>query len=166
MKKWHLVTLWFLCLNTCVFGQKSLLFIKNDSRYATYRIGEEVSFSVAGSKQRITQKIMGFEDSLIIFHTFKLPVNDISALYVDEKTKRWYPLRFKYDEILPILGAEYLIADVIVSRQLRPNTLLISGLLFGGGILARKLIGDRITVKGKRRLVISGNGAGQLGTYK
>ena len=153
-------------MNSCVFSQKSLLFIKNDSRYATYRIGEDVSFSVVGSKQRITQKIKEFEDSLIVFHTFKLPVKDISALFVDEKTKRWYPLRFKYDELLPIAGAGYLIADALVSRKIKPNTLLISGLLFGGGLLARKLIGDRITVKGKRKLVISGNEAGRLGTYK
>ena len=148
-------------MNASVFSQKSLLFIKNDSRYATYRVGENVSFSVLGSKQRITQKIKGFEDSLIVFHTFKLPVKDISALFVDEKTKRWYPLRFKYDELLPIAGAGYLIADALVSRKIKPNTLLISGLLFGGGLLARKLIGDRITVKGKRKLVISGNEAGR-----
>lgn len=166
MKRCCTIALGIFCLTTCVYGQKSLLFIKNNSRYATYRIGEDVSFDIAGSKQRITQRIEGFEDSLIVFHTFKLPVNDISALYVDEKTKRWYPLRFKYDKILPIAGAEYLIADAIVSRKIRPNTLLISGLLFGGGLLARKLIGDRITVKGKRRLVISGSEAGRLGTYK
>ncbi len=166
MKRWYLVTLGMLCFNASVFGQTSLLFIKNNSRYATYRIGEDLSFDIAGNKQRITQKIEGFEDSLIVFNTFKLPVNDISALYVDEKTKRWYPLRFKYEKILPIAGAEYLVADAIVSRKLRPNTLLISGLLFGGGMLARKLIGRRITVRGGRRLVISGNEAGRLGTYK
>lgn len=166
MNKCCLLTLGFLCWNSWAFGQKSLLFIKNDSRYATYHIGEEVSFSVVGSKQRITQKIEGFEDSLIVFHTFKLPVQDLSALFVDEKTKRWFPLRFKYDKILPIAGAEYLIADAVVSRKLRPNTLLISGLLFGSGLLARKLIGNRITVKGNRRLVIAGGEAGRLGTYK
>lgn len=166
MKRWLLVTLGILYLNSSLFGQKSLLFIKNDSRYATYRIGEVVSFDIAGSKQRITQKIEGFEDSLIVFHTFKLPVSDISALYVDEKTKRWYPLRFKYQKILPIAGAQYLVADAVVSQKLRPNTLLISGILFGGGLLARKLISNRITVKGKRRLVISGSEAGRLGTYK
>lgn len=166
MKRCYLITLGILYLNTCVFSQKSLLFIKNDSRYATYRIGANVSFDIVGSKQRITQNIVGFEDSLIVFHTFKLPVNDISALYVDEKTKRWYPLRYKYDEILPIAGAEYLIADAVVSGKSRPNSLLISGFLAGGGLLARKLIGDRITVTGKRRLVIAGNEAGRLGTYK
>jgi len=166
MKRCYLITIGVFCLNSYAFGQKSLLFIKNDSRYATYRVGEDVSFDITGNKQRITQRIEGFEDSLIVFRTFKLPVKDISALYVDEKTKRWYPLRYKYDEILPIAGAEYLVADALVSRQIRPSTLLISGLLFGGGLLARKLIGDRITVKGKRRLVISGNEAGRLGTYK
>ncbi len=166
MKKYYLTIIGVLYLNSCVFSQRSLLFIKNNSRYATYRIGEEISFSVVESKQRITQKIVGFKDSLIVFHSFKLPVQAISALFVDEKTKRWYPLRYKYDKILPIAGAEYLVADAVVSRQLRPNTVLISGLLVGGGLLARKLIGDRITVKGKRRLVITGNEAGRLGTYK
>ncbi len=166
MKKCYLITLGILYLNTCVFSQKSLLFIRNDSRYATYRIGEDVSFNIAGSKQRITQRIEGFEDSLIVFSTWKLPVQDISSMLVDEKTKRWYPLRFKYDEILPIAGAEYLVADLVNSRKFRPNTLLISGILAGGGLLARKLIGDRIRVKNKNRLVISGNTAGRLGTYK
>ncbi|GHB81339.1 hypothetical protein [Persicitalea jodogahamensis] len=166
MRNCYLIILGIIGMNSWAYSQKSLLFVKNDSRYATYRSGDDVSFNINGSKQPITQRIQGFEDSLIVFPTWKLPVNDISALLVDDKTKRWYPLRYKYEQILPIAGAEYLVADLVNTGKFRTNTLLISGLLAGGGLLARKLIGDRITVKNKRRLVISGHEAGRLGSYK
>ncbi|MPR36669.1 hypothetical protein [Salmonirosea aquatica] len=166
MKTTVLVALGVFVMNTRVIGQKSLLFIKNESRYAAYRIGDEISFTIDGSRQKMTNEIMRIEDSLLVFNTWKLPIHEISSVYVDEKTKRWYPMRYKYDELLPLAGGAYLVADVANSGRFNKNTLLISGLLACGGVAAKLLIGDTIKLKHKRKLITTGNSPGALGTYR
>ena len=153
-------------INNGALSQKSLVFEKNDTRFETYRVGETISFEIKDNNQKVTQEIRGFTDSLIIFPTWHLAVQDISALYVDEKTKRWYPLRYKYDKIFTIAGAGYLLADLVSTGKFRGNTLLVSGLLLGAGAAARVLIGQKIKIKGKRKLMIAGKEGGIVGSYK
>src|SRR5882672_6208124 len=94
-------------------GQNLLAFKTSNHRIAYYRTGDVLSFRLKGDKSKISDQITGFEDSLIIFKNYKVKVNEISALYLDKKTRMWYFLKYKYEKILPMAGGVYLLADVI-----------------------------------------------------
>ncbi len=138
---------------TDCFSQK-LLFHKNRYREVLYRIGDVISFQLEGNENRITDQIRGFEDSLIVFQYFEINPDKITHLYIDDKTRTWYVLRYKYEKILPIAGAGYLFLDLLNTGKLEKNTLVISGSLMAAGLLSRWLISRRIKFKGSRKLMI------------
>jgi hypothetical protein len=119
-----------------------------------YRKGDVISFRLKGDKQKITGQIEGIEDSLIVFRYFKIHPNEISHLYLDKRTKLLYFMKYKYARLFMIAGAGYLILEVINEGEPSEDTLVISGTLIGAGLLAKWIWGNRIPLRGKKRLVI------------
>ena len=139
---------------TVCFGQK-LLFHNRGNEDALYVVGDVIAFRLMGTRAKVTGKITGFEDSLVVFQDFKVNPKNVSHMYVDRKSKNWFFMRYKYKRLLPILGGTYLLADVINTGELNQGTLVLSGSLIGAGILARVLISEALPVTGKRRLLIT-----------
>jgi hypothetical protein len=110
MLKLYLIISALILFSSIVSGQK-LLFHKNRYRQALYKIGDEVSFRMNNDRTKVTERIIGFEDSLIVFQSFKVNPSKITHLYVDSKTKGWYILRYKYKRIFIIAGFGYLLLD-------------------------------------------------------
>ena len=91
-----------------------MLLVRNERKKngtAYYRVGDEISFWVEGDEHRVTSQIRGFTDSLIVFDYYRIPVSQITHLYVDDKIGVWYTFRYK-TVLLPIAGGMYLLADV------------------------------------------------------
>ena len=95
---------------------------------------------------------MDLKDSVIVFHGFEVRVDEISSLYIDEKTKWW--LRYKVEQIGLIAGIGYLTLDFINSGQINRETLVISGVFIGVGLIGKLLIGNRIEIRGRTKLRI------------
>ena len=143
----------FVGFNAVCWGQK-LLFHKNRNRQAMYKAGDVISFRVKGDNTKVTGQIRGFEDSLIVFPGFKINPQTITHLYVDDKTKVWYVLRYKYEKIFLIAGLGYPLLELINQGEVDDETLVVSGALITAGLLERWLIDDKIKIKGRRRLII------------
>lgn len=133
-------------------GQHFLHFQKNRHRQAVYTTGEVLTFELNGSKAKISDRIQGFEDSLLVFSSYKVNPQDITALYVDEKTKIWFIFRYKYEKAFFLAGALFLPLDIVNSGQVAPQAATISGALLGASLLAHWLISDKLQIKGKRKL--------------
>jgi hypothetical protein len=139
---------------TNCYSQSVLMFKKNNHRIAYYKTGDVISFRVRGDRSKITDQIRGFEDSVMVFLNYKVSPQEISDVYVDDKTRLWYILRYKYERIFLIGGVGYLLIDVVNTGELNKETLIVSGSLIAAGLLAKLLISKRIKIKGKRRLWI------------
>ncbi len=133
---------------------QKLLFHKNRHQEVSYEIGDKISFRVKGSRDKITRQITRFQDSLILFRDYQVNPDSISHLYVDNKTKIWYIMRYKYEKLFLIAGIGYPLIDAINTGELDSTTLIIGGSLIGAGLLARWLIRDTIKIRGKRKLEI------------
>jgi hypothetical protein len=144
----------FLLASSHCSCQSLLMFKKNKNRIAYYKKGDVISFRIKGDKKKITEPIRGFEDSLLVFKYFNLNPKEITHMYVDDKTKVWYFLKYKYEKLFLFAGTGYLILDVLNTGELSEETLIISGSLITAGLLAKWLISKRIKVKGKRGLYI------------
>lgn len=150
-----LVILFFLTnFTTVCLGQEFLLFHKNRFKEAKYEVGDVISFKVKGDKKKHTFQIKDFEDSLIVFDNYKIDPDEITHMYLDDKTRVWYIFRYKYQKIFMVGGIGYFAIDALNTGEISSNNLLIAGSLISAGILAKILFKDRISVKGKRRLVI------------
>ena len=150
-----LLALWLLLIISNIsFGQRTLLMLqkKNKNKNAYYQVGDEISFRVNGNKKKISGGILDLKDSIIVFHGFEVRVDEISSLYIDEKTKWW--LRYKVEQIGLIAGGGYLVLDLINTGQFNKETLVISGSLIGVGLIGKLLIGNRIKIKGRTKLRI------------
>lgn len=95
---------------------------------------------------------MELKDSIIVFKGFKLNVDEISSLYIDEKTRWW--LRYKVQQLSLIAGGGYLLLNLINNGEISEDDLIISGTLIGVGLIAKFLIGNRIKIKGRTKLRI------------
>jgi hypothetical protein len=139
--------------NSC-FGQQTLLMLqkKNRQKNAYYKPGDEISFRVKGSRKKFTGTIRSLKDSVIFLNGFQVRVDEVSSLYIDDKTKWW--LRYKVEQLCLLAGAGYLIIDSINHGEIDEDTLKISGTLIGVGLLAKLVIGNRIKIKGRTRLRI------------
>lgn len=125
---------------------------RNNHKNAYYKAGDVISFRIKGDKSKNTGEIIAFEDSVIVFKGYKMHVNQITSLYIDEKTKWW--LRFKIEQILLLGGSAYLLVDGLNNQELSSETLIISGISIGGGLLAKWLISNRIKIRGRTKLRI------------
>jgi hypothetical protein len=154
MRKMLLAFLLFLAIWNTSIGQRTLLMLqkKNRNKNAYYKQGDEISFRKNGSKRKVTGKILDLRDSVIVFHGFEVRVNEISSLYIDEKTKWW--LRYKIEQIGLIAGIGYLTLDLINNGEISRETLAISGTSICVGLIGKILIGNRIKIKGRTKLRI------------
>ncbi|MEJ0055831.1 MAG: hypothetical protein WDN75_09395 [Bacteroidota bacterium] len=113
--------------------------------------------SPSGSKahpSKITDQVRGFEDSLIVFQFYKVNPKEITDLYVDNKTRVWFAVRYKYEKVFPMIGVGYILLDWINTGEVSGETAIIGGSLVGAGILARVLISRKMKIKGRRKLEI------------
>ncbi len=151
-----LTLLCVLLLNvTVAYGQQRvLLFIKNPHRQAIYKIGDEITFRFRSNATKHTYLITGLTDSLIVSDSLRFNPKTISALYVDNKTKDWYIVRYKYPKLLPIAGAGYMGAELVNTGQISKPSLIVGSALIGAGLLANWLVKDYIRLKGQSRLAI------------
>jgi len=125
---------------------------KNKNKNAYYKPGDEISFRQNGSKRKVSGEILELRDSVIVFHGFQVRVDEISSLYIDEKTKWW--LRYKIEQIGLIAGVGYLVLDLISGGEINRETVIISGTLISVGLLGKLLIGNRIKIRGRTKLRI------------
>lgn len=84
---------------------------KNKNKNAYYKPGDEISFRINGSKGKFAAEILDFKNDVIIFRSFEIRVDEISSLYIDEKTRWW--LRYKIEQLSLIVGAGYLLLDIV-----------------------------------------------------
>ncbi|RZJ93304.1 MAG: hypothetical protein EOO60_04905 [Hymenobacter sp.] len=135
-------------------GQSLLYFKKNGHREAVYAVGDKLTFELKATKTKVSDQIIGFQDSLILFQHYSLNPKEIAALYVDDKTKIWFIFRYKYEKAFFLAGGLFLPIDVINTGQVEPKALAVSGLLLGAGLLARWLVSEKLRITGKRKLLI------------
>lgn len=154
MKNYIILSALLLSFCTSCLGQRYLIFIKNRYRQAIYRAGDEISFRVKGDKSKITAQIESFEDTAIVFDGLKINPRNITDIYVDDKTKDWYIIRYKYEKLFLIAGVGFLLIDGGNTGSFNNKTLLISGSFVSASFLARWLIKDRMRIRGRRKLAI------------
>jgi hypothetical protein len=149
-----ILSILLLLVSNLSFAQETLLMLqkKNKNRNAYYKEGDEISFRLKESQRKTSGQILGFRDSVIVFHGFEVRVDEISSLYIDEKTKWW--LRYKIEQVGLIAGVGYLALDYINSGQITKETLVICGGLIGVGLVGKILIGNRIKIRGRTKLRI------------
>lgn len=154
MIKTLVVWLLFSGVSTFCIGQQSLLFQKNRFKYTKYNVGDVISFRVKDDERKHTFQIRGFEDTVIVFNNYRINPKEITHMYLDDKTRVWYILRYKYSKLLLIGGVGYFAIDAFNSGEISSNSALVGGSLVSAGILAGVLFKDRIRIKGRKRLVI------------
>ena len=130
------------------------MFKKNSHRIAYYEAGDIIAFKIKSHPDKIREQILRFEDSLIVFRLFKVNPKEVTHLYIDNKTKTWFIFRYKYEKILPIMGAGYILLDWINTGEVTKETLVIGGSFIAGGLVAKALIRKRMKIRGSRRLII------------
>jgi hypothetical protein len=158
MQKELLIFIVFTLLNTAVFvkanGQNHVLMLqkKRLNKHVYYRAGDDLIFYLKDQRSKISGKIVAIEDSALLFKGYKVSISQISALHVDEKTKWW--LRFKPAQLLLLGGTTYLALDVINTGKIDKNTLVISGIMIGVGVVCKILIPNKIKLNKKTKLRI------------
>jgi hypothetical protein len=143
-----------LCLSLNAGAQQMLVFNKGKNKMAHYQAGELISFRIRGDKERYTAQIEGFTDTTIVFRHAEVALREISHIYVDQKTREWFAMRYKYEKLLLIAGFGYLMLDVIHTGELTQETKWVSLSLISAGVLAKFLISDRFRIRGNKRLSI------------
>ena len=155
MLKFPLLLFLLFGISCSCFGQERyLIFIKNRYRYAIYRIGDELSFKVKGDKSKITAQIENLEDTLIVFDGLKVNPRNITHIYVDDKTRDWYFLKYKYEKLFLVAGVGAFVLDALNTGSIDKKTLIMSGSFIGASFLARWGIGKSIKIRGRRKLAI------------
>ena len=146
----------FIALLLCcsmVRAQHTLLMLdKGNRKSAYYKVGDKIAFFKKGSGHKVAAEILDLRDSIIVFPGFEVRLKDISALYIDDKTKRW--LQFKISQLSLLCGSIYIFADVANTGTLKNETMAVGGVLLGVGALARAIFPHRIKIKGRTRLRI------------
>ena len=125
---------------------------KNRNKNVYYKPGDEISLRLTGSNRKISGVILDLKDSAVVFQGFEVRIEEISSLYIDEKTKWW--LRYKVEQLGLIIGFGYLAIDVINTGQVTKEILVISGALISVGLIAKFLIGNQIKIRGRTKLHI------------
>ena len=148
------VLLLVLSLAGYVDAQPMLAFRKSPSKIAYYEKGEVISFRVNGDRTRHTHQIETFTDSTIVFRYHEVALRDITHVFVDQKTRQWFEMRYKYEKVLLIAGFGYLMMDVINTGELSNETKWVSLSLIGAGIVAKFMVKDKIRIGGRKQLYL------------
>ena len=133
---------------------QKLLVHESWHREAIYKVGDEISIWIKNNESMYTATITGFQDSLIVFHDDTVNVSQITHVFVDKKIRRWYFMKYKWEKLFLYLGIGYPLLELINHGSVDKETLIIGGSLVAAGLLARKLISQRIRIEGKRKVVI------------
>ena len=129
-----------------------MLQTRSEHRNAYYEVGDDLTFYVEDRKSRIKDKIISFDDRTIVFRGYQVPINQITALHIDDKTRWW--LRFKPAQLLLLGGTGYLLIDAVNSREFSEETLVVGGSMIGLGLIFRLLIPNKIKIRGRTKLRI------------
>lgn len=129
-----------------------LLEMPNPNKNAYYEVGDVLTFYLPGKRSRRTETILALEDSLIVFRGYTVPVSQITALHIDDKTRWW--LRYKPAQLALIVGTGYILLDTVNNRELNEGTLVIGGSLIGLGLIFRLLIPNKIKIRRNTKLSI------------
>lgn len=141
-------------VQTMVAQDKRLLFHYSRYKEVIYYVGDVISFRVKGSKEEITWPITGITDSTIVSADRSIEPNKIGAIYIDRKSKIFFPFRFKYRPYLIAAGSAYFLIDAINSKQIDRSTVIVSSSMIGAGAILGLIIKDYIKLKPPRKLVI------------
>jgi hypothetical protein len=150
------VFLWltlFLAAQQAVAQQQVLVLqMPNPNKNAYYEVGDRLTFYLPGKRSKRTETILGLEDSLIVFRGYTMPVDQITALHIDDQTRWW--LRYKPAQLALMAGTGYILVDALNSRELSEETLAIGGSMIGLGLIFRLLIPNKIRIRRKTKLRI------------
>ena len=85
-------------------AQQSVLVLQmpNPNKNAYYEVGDRLTFYLPGKRSKRTETILGLEDSLIVFRGYTVPVGQITALHIDDRTRWW--LRYKPAQLVSHRG--------------------------------------------------------------
>ena len=139
---------------TMVAQDNRLLFHYSRHKEATYYVGDVISFRVKGSKEETTWPITGITDSTIVSGNRSIAPHKIGAIYVDDKTKIFFPFRDKYSPYLIAAGGAYFAIDAINSKNIDRSTVIISSSMIASGAILGIIIKDYLKLKPGRKLVI------------
>lgn len=145
----------YLLINSysLIYAQE-LVFQKKNYRKVSYKIGETISIKSKDLKRKLTGKIIDLQDSIIVFNNYEVNVKNISHIYIDDKTKDWFIFRQKYDKILILTGGGGFALDLINSKKVHQETIIVSSILVGSGILFKVLLPQKMKITHKRKLKI------------
>lgn len=141
-------------VQTMVAQEKRLLFHYSRYKEVIYYVGDVISFRLKGSREEITWPITGITDSTIVSADRSIEPNKIGAIYVDRKSKIFFPFRFKYSPYLMAAGGAYFAIDAINSKHINRSTVIISSSMIVAGALLGLIIKDYVKLKPPRKLVI------------
>lgn len=135
-------------------GQRRVLMLEknNLNKSAYYEAGDELIFYRKGKRKKTKDTILSLEDSMIVFRGYRVPLTQVTALHIDDKTRWW--LRFKPAQLLLIGGAGYVAIDAVNGQGFNQNTLAIGGAMMGAGLLFRLFIPNKLTIGKRTKLSI------------
>jgi hypothetical protein len=131
-----------------------LLFHYSRYKEVIYNVGDVISFRTKGSEEKVTWRITEITDTTIMSGERSLAPYKIGAMYVDQKTKIFFPFRFKYMPILIGGGVAYFLIDSFNSKEINRSAVIVSTSMVGAGLIAGLLIKPYIKLKPGRKLVI------------
>jgi hypothetical protein len=153
------MTKYFICILLLFvvkdsISQKRMLMLqkKNKNKNVYYKVGDDLTFYRENDSSKITGEILAIEDSAIVFKGYTVPLHEITALHIDQKTRWW--LRYKAAQLLLIGGVGYLAIDALNNQEFSNETLVISGSAIGLGLLCKAFNRNRIKIRGNTKLRI------------
>ena len=146
MFKFHFLLIIWLGFGSICCGQ-TLLFHQNRHRTVLYKEGDVISFRIKNNKSKITRKIRGFEDSLIVFQDFKINPDKITHFYVNKSLIR-------QTRKIIYAGVGYPLLELINFGVVDQKALTIGGSLIAAGLLVGLLIRHKIKTEGRNKLLI------------
>jgi hypothetical protein len=152
--KAFLVLLLLITVTTTGLSQNLLLFHKNRYREQLYQAGDVITIRLKGHREKFSAMIREIEDTVLVFKDYRVRPENISDIYVDDKTRRWFILRYKYARIFMIGGSGYILLNAVNDQEIKEETWILGGSLIGAGLIAQAVIGKRMKVKARRKLMI------------
>jgi hypothetical protein len=145
MLKFYFLLIILLGFGSICWGQ-TLLFRKNNRHRELYKEGDVISFRIKNNKSKITRKIKGFDDSLIVFQDFKVYPHEITHFYINKSLKKGSKILF--------VGVGYPIIEFINFGVIDKKAMMIGFSSIAAGLLVRLLIRNKIEIKGRTKLSV------------
>ncbi len=152
--KLYCILVILLGVSISAHAQKGLIFQKPGKHGVTYETGEIITFNIKTHPYALTDQIMGFEDTLIVFRNYKISPREITYMWVDSKTKDWYFMKFKWSKLCFLVGGGYMLLNLINEGELTQEAAVFSGSLIAAGFITKAILKPRIKIKGGTRVHI------------